>query len=346
MSKDILTQPLPQKYIIDPCNICNLKCIYCPTGLKWKNFSRGIMTIDSYNIILNKIKKYAKEIYLYNWGEPFLNKDIIKIISITNAENITTTIHSNLSATVFDDNYAIGLVKSGLTTLSASIDGASQKTYEKYRVGGKIDRAFNNLKKVVYAKRKLNSQTPNIVWQFLINKNNEHEVSTAIQMASEFGVNINFQPMDLSGNKEMESAYHNDYKRLHKLQRRVALHRIKHMPLKLFITKSIKYLQNKIYLMNNKNNDKIILDDSLPDWCSNPFDTMIINWNGDVLPCCNVFHDKMSIGNILKEDINFIWNNNEFKRCREYLYNYNSGLRAGSVCEQGLCPVNNKSLLI
>ena len=96
--------------------------------------------------------------------------------------------------------------------------------------------------------------------------------------------------------------------------------------------------------MNNKNNNEIILNDSLYYWCSNPFDTMVINWNGEVFPCCNVFHDKITIGNILEEDVNLIWNNNEFKKCREYLYNYNSGIKAYSVCEKGLCAHSNISL--
>lgn len=74
---------LPYEYFIDIGNICNLKCPLCPTGTNSKKRNKKIMSFDVYKKIFNKIKKYAFLVKLYNWGEPFLNKDLFKIIDYT-----------------------------------------------------------------------------------------------------------------------------------------------------------------------------------------------------------------------------------------------------------------------
>ncbi|MBF0244894.1 MAG: SPASM domain-containing protein [Planctomycetes bacterium] len=68
------------------------------------------------------------------------------------------------------------IVESGLELLIISGDGITQDVYEKYRVGGNLERVLNNLEAVNKAKRKAGSKLPYIEWQCLVNRWNESQI--------------------------------------------------------------------------------------------------------------------------------------------------------------------------
>ena len=73
---------LPTKISIETGNICNLRCPLCPTNdEEHSDVSKAFMTIDTFRTVFDKIKPFVKTIDLFNWGEPFLNKDIASMIA-------------------------------------------------------------------------------------------------------------------------------------------------------------------------------------------------------------------------------------------------------------------------
>ncbi len=64
--------------------------------------------------------------------------------------------------------------------------------------------------------------------------------------------------------------------------------------------------------------------------CMLPCINMIITVNGNVLPCCNDFFEKQSMGNVSEKGIIEIWNSDKFRRFR-------SDLRAGKRSEYSPC---------
>jgi len=86
----------PTIAVIDPTNICNLTCPMCPTGQGRQN-KRGWMEVDLFRKIMGELSPYLFEVWLYNWGEPFLNSSIFELIEITNESNISSTISTNLN---------------------------------------------------------------------------------------------------------------------------------------------------------------------------------------------------------------------------------------------------------
>ena len=54
--------------------------------------------------------------------------------------------------------------------------------------------------------------------------------------------------------------------------------------------------------------------------CYLPFYKLVIDWNGNILICCNDWHRKLKgIGNVNKSSIQAIWNSSEFTDIREKL---------------------------
>src|SRR5512139_2073818 len=87
----------PYYYLIDVCNVCNLRCPLCPTGNDSLGRVQGIMRFAEYRQILDQVKPYALVASLYNHGEPFLNKDIFEIIAYTASRDIATNVSSNFN---------------------------------------------------------------------------------------------------------------------------------------------------------------------------------------------------------------------------------------------------------
>jgi len=181
----------PYKITFDPGNICNLRCPGCHTGIKHPEMIHpSMMNLTNFKLMFEKVKDHVMNIALYNWGEPFLNKHIFDIISYSNEQKVGTTIHSNFNH--YNENMANEVIKSKLTHIYLSIDGASQEIYSKYRVRGKIEQVIHNLEMLVEKKKKANSKLPFITWKYLKFPFNEMEIESARKIAEKIGVD-NFE---------------------------------------------------------------------------------------------------------------------------------------------------------
>jgi MoaA/NifB/PqqE/SkfB family radical SAM enzyme len=305
----------------------------------------GLMSLENFRIILNKTGPFAKEIHLYNYGEPFLNQNMIDFISLTSEQKIRTVIHSNLNARFFDESEAQAIVKSGLTELSVSIDGATQDTYEKYRIGGNIEKAFLNIRQFVQAKKQAKSETPLIKWSFLINKHNEHQIAMAKQKAKELGVTICYGLMDVWGEEEWVSSYHLEKGKISRLCRHISMDRILYGPerketLLGILKEKARAAERKLFPTQclPTNTDTIVLSSKLPYYCMQPFIKLTVNWDGEVMPCCAVSDRKASVGNLVSQDLGTVWNHAKMRKCRMFLLNADTGFYFGSACECGACP--------
>lgn len=177
----------PYELCIDTTNKCNLGCPYCPTGRKQPGRGKGSMPFDVFASIVDELAPYAFTLELYNWGEPFFTPDLPRLIAHAYRRRLATLISSNLSFSLSDD-YIRSIVESGLTYLTAAIDGVDQESYEIYRRGGRFDRVVENLRRIVRLKRELNRDLPSVCWQYLIFAHNEDRVDEARRLAAEIGV--------------------------------------------------------------------------------------------------------------------------------------------------------------
>ena len=124
----------------------------------------------------------------YNHGEPLLNPDVFSIVEHTHRNRVGTNISSNFNwPQPVDIN---DFIRSGLDYVTVSLDGVTQEAYQQYRVRGDIAEVFDNMKRLVSAKKALKSKTPFVEWQFIVFKHNEHEMAKAREMASEIGVDL------------------------------------------------------------------------------------------------------------------------------------------------------------
>ncbi|MBN2644224.1 MAG: SPASM domain-containing protein [Desulfuromonadaceae bacterium] len=327
----------PSRMYLEVCNYCNLKCPSCPTTHNC-HAHQGVMTFDTFNTIFKKISHCVKWINLFNYGEPLMNKDIVDIIKCCSRSGIGTRIDTNFSLKDLSQEEAEDLVRSGLTLLVVSADGASQKTYGMYRVGGNFERVLNNMKKVISAKNRFSDGAPTICWKFLINRHNEHEIEKARAIAKEIGVCLSFEIMENFHNRSWDSEIYN--------------HETGTLPDPYVPFGSLRSGDGKggatVGALNPRNAG--FLHKDLRRACREPFSELVVNYNGDVLPCCEIVDTlgdgTLVVGNLLNQSLEEVWNGERMKACRRYLLNYGDGKQFDSVCEHAPCPVgkNKKSV--
>jgi hypothetical protein len=178
----------PYQLCIDVTNKCNLGCPYCPTGRKDPTErGKGNISYETFCEIVDELAPTVRTLELFNWGEPFFNPELPRLIEYATRKRIVTLISSNLSFKLKDETVR-DIVAAGLTALTGAIDGAEQKMYEVYRRGGKFSYAVENLRKFVAARRQLGVEYPRLCWQFLVFRHNEHQIEDARRIAADVGV--------------------------------------------------------------------------------------------------------------------------------------------------------------
>ncbi len=183
----------PYKLTIDVSNKCNLQCPFCPTGRREEGRPKGNISLESFASIVDELAPYAFSLDLFDWGEPFFNPQLSELIAYATRKGLITTISSNLSFKLTDGQIG-AVIRSGLTYLTASVDGVDQGSYEIYRRGGKFDLVMENLRAFVRLKREIGSDTPRITWQYLTFAPNEDRVDEARRLAQSIGLN-GFRPL-------------------------------------------------------------------------------------------------------------------------------------------------------
>ena len=146
-----------------------------------------LMTVPQIEAILGKYGDTLIRVWLSLWGEPLLNPRLPALIDRCKQYEIYVFISTNLSLPM-TDNEAEALIASGVDVLNLAIDGASQPVYEMYRRGGKLALVLENARKLVAAKKKLASKTPTLLWRYLSFPWNEHEIEAARKMAKKIGL--------------------------------------------------------------------------------------------------------------------------------------------------------------
>ena len=280
---------LPYYYLIDVCNVCNLRCPLCPTGNTTIARKQAMLSLEQYKEFFGKIKEYALVVSLYNHGEPLLNPEIFSIIEHTHRNRIGTNISSNFN---WPQPVEINdFMRSGLDYVTVSLDGVTQETYQQYRVRGDVTEVFDNLKRLLSARKALKSKTPFVEWQFIVFKHNEHEVEAARKLASEIGVDLlrfispGVPPEDMH-NLELQEKW---------------------MPRNPWIGSGIaRLVEERGYVFDRA--------------CFYLYRSMFIYPGGGVTPCCFAHDDKLDFGNLYNNSVPEIRNNKTYRVARYLLF--------------------------
>ena len=312
LRKKEIVSGLPYVMVLDPTNVCNLKCPICPTTRGELLQPSGRITLDNYTALIDRVADHTYRLILYNWGEPFLHRQIVEMLTFAHERKISTQISSNLN--LLPREGAEALVLSGLDDLIVSCDGLSQETYERYRVGGELEKLISNMNAIRDAKKKLGRSNPNIEFQFLVFRHNEHEADAVHEFALSHGADTVrlVKPAIDTSSPDIKPAVNPEYVRPEYHDYKIP----DPVPIK------IKQAQNdqtegtkpiaKVPVSAKNSDEGKLLD---PIDCYWPWRVLTLSWNGEIDPCC-YNNDLGSFGNIFGQSIIDVLNNDKFRYAR------------------------------
>jgi MoaA/NifB/PqqE/SkfB family radical SAM enzyme len=184
---------------LEASSACQLRCPSCPTttGHTERIVGKSVLRLADFVKLIDG-NPWIGNVELSNYGEVFLNRDLLAIFRHAYERNVTLEIGNGANLNHVRDEVLEGLVRYRVAKMTCSIDGASQQTYARYRVRGNYERVIRHIRRINHFKRVLGSELPNLTWQFIAFGHNEHEISEARDLAAEldmdFLVKLNWDP--------------------------------------------------------------------------------------------------------------------------------------------------------
>lgn len=132
---------------VDVAGVCNLRCISCPRGNMKELPPRGLMPLEDYKAVLDKLIEelpYLPSVQLYVWGEPLLNPELPAMIQYTRERNVLCAISSNLN----QGRNLEAVVAAKPDWFKVSCSGFGAETYEVTHTGGNWDTFLSNFQRL------------------------------------------------------------------------------------------------------------------------------------------------------------------------------------------------------
>lgn len=289
-----VTPDRPSTLMVEPTNVCNLRCPACPTGAGTLNRPPRSMSLEEFRGILDQAMDppgYLRQVTLFNYGEPFLCRDFLGMVRLASGRGLATFTSTN-GHFFGSDAAADEIVGSGLSELIVCLDGADQETIGRYRRNADFGEIVGGMRRLLAARGRAGRRTPVVELQFIVMRHNEHQADAMRRLAGELGVDrfilktvginandANFQklagellPSDLS-----ESRY------------------------------------------ERRGDGSYALRGTPPRGCEYVMSTLVVNSNGDVVPCCYDVESGFVMGNLFRESLESVWLGERFREFRRRL---------------------------
>lgn len=291
-------QGMPISLSMEPAAICQLHCPECVLGSHNLERKNKFMDIKLYHKIINEAAPTLINLQLYFQGEPFLSPTIFEMIQYANAKNIYTSTSTN--AQNINQTTAEKIVQSGLHKIIISLDGITQETYEKYRVGGNLNKTLKAIEFITTEKTKQKSKFPKIELQMIVFRHNEHEIEKFKSLAKKLEV----QKITI----KTAQIYNEEKNNL--------------IPtIKKYSRYSLK-------------NDKWQLKNKLRNRCLRMWQGAVITTDGELLPCCFDKNATFSYGNLHKHTLKELWNSNNALSFRKKILHNRSQIEICKNCSE------------
>lgn len=297
---------LPLSISFEPTTSCNLRCPECPSGLRSFTRPTGMLEENFFQKTINELSPHLIYLTFYFQGEPYLNPKFLEMVAYAAKKKIYTATSTN--AHYINDEMAKKTIESGLHRLIISIDGATQESYEKYRIGGNLSKVIEGAKKIIEWKKKLKSKTPFVIFQFLVVKPNEHEIESIKELGKKLGVD----------EVKFKTAQVYDFENGNPL-----------------IPTNKKYSRYEKVSVGNAETPKWRIKNKLLNQCWRMWSGSVITWDGLIVPCCFDKDATHKLGNLNNTSFNKVWKSEEYEKFRTGILKSRSEIDICKNCTEG-----------
>jgi len=165
---------------------CRLRCPLCINS--YQKLSMRQMNLETVQSVLDKYPK--EKIEWFNWGEPLLHDDFIKISEMIKGTN--SRISTTLSLKLSDEK--INSMKN-FRSIIVSLSGMTKDIYNIYHKGGRFDLVMENIQRSINA-------NINLIIRWQQHVDNTHQYAEAEKFCKDNG--IKFNPIKLHNTVERD----------------------------------------------------------------------------------------------------------------------------------------------
>ncbi len=288
---------MPVSLGVELTNHCNLNCHECNSGSGLMTRKRGFMNLGLSDEFITELEPYLFYLSLYFQGESMMHPDFLSFLE--RSRHLNTIVSTN--GHFLSKENAERIVGSGLNKLIIPIDGTDQETYSSYRVNGNLAIVLDGLKNIIDARKK-SSSALSVEIQFLVNRKNEHQISSVKDLAREMNTSLKLKSMQIINKGDYETW----------------------MSSKPHFTRYSK--KNGIYSIKS----------SFPNRCARLWFNPVITWDGKVVPCCFDKNADHIMGDLNEKSFRDIWEGREYRKFRERILTLRQSIGICRNCTSGL----------
>ncbi len=295
---------LPPIIMVEPTNICNLKCPMCPAIVGKRVLHKGQLSLARFKELMDEIGDSVFQVQFWNQGEPFINKEFLDMVRYAKTKGVMAITSTN-GHFIPTDEAAEAIVRSGLDQIIFSMDGTNQETYEKYRIGGNFNQVIEGLRRLSEARMRLQSKRPLIELQFIVFKHNQDEIDDIIRLAKEFKLDrLSFKTAMVYTPEQAETYLSEEQK-------------------------------EEVYRLEQ---DKVKRKQGVPNWCNRLWLNSTINWDGTVVPCCFDVDSDYIFDTLFERKLSFrqVWKNTAYQNFRRQVITNRSAVEMCNNCTEGM----------
>lgn len=137
--EEVIPLSIPMILFVDPSNICNFKCRFCPNGnyklIKNTGRWQGIMNFDLYKKIIDDLREFDKPLKvlrLYKEGEPLINKRFADMVRYAKKSGMVNYIDTTTNGYLLEPERIKPILDAGLDRINISVYGMSDKQFLEF----------------------------------------------------------------------------------------------------------------------------------------------------------------------------------------------------------------------
>ncbi len=325
----------PTLVVFKPTLNCIANCEHCkPRNKKFSTNNK--LSLEDYEQLLKELKGMGTEQICISGGEPLIYRDIIKLVRLITKTGLKASLNTN--GWFLDIEKFKELIDAGIICINLSIDSPFSEQHDRLRrLKGLFNKATNQIKecKNLNIPFKLNVR-------MVLSKHNYRNVSEMIQLSKELNADIlsidmieadSKNKLFLLNEKEIIDFKENYVPKLIEIVKSMDIKE----NLKKYNIQQLKDMFNTEFNdIHNFENGIYWPDENIKKKCDIPSSFMIIEGDGMVLPCNAVEYNRDKIiGNILRTNIQDLWNSQEWKEFRA---------KKMEFCRE--CPMNMSYMIV
>jgi radical SAM protein with 4Fe4S-binding SPASM domain len=136
--EDAIPLAAPFVVYIEPTNLCNFRCSFCPTGdkplLKTVGRQNATMSFDLFRKIVDDIKAFETElklVSLYKDGEPLLHKRFADMAAYVKSAGVCGRVWTKTNGSLLNPELNRRLVDSGIDMICISVEHVSAEGFKR-----------------------------------------------------------------------------------------------------------------------------------------------------------------------------------------------------------------------